>query len=81
MGAGQILTDKGFVSTSLDPIRAQLYGLNVARIIIPPNFSALYIEPFKKPDIRKLKEAEVLLPKDSKFRVVDPNKLILQVVK
>ena len=77
---GQTLTDRGFISTSLSSNIASSFNARTVTIFIPEGSMALYTEPFKT-NLGSWGESEVLLPRNSKFKVVDPNHLILQVVK
>jgi predicted ABC-type ATPase len=78
---GDSFSDKGFVSTTTDADVAKRYAEGqlggtdedqpaVARITVPAGTKAISTEPFKKNDTERTMN-EVLLPRNTQFRVVD----------
>jgi hypothetical protein len=90
---GEVIEDKGFVSTTLNPgTMSEFYGdedsrfykddnVTLLEIKVPKNTSALFV-PGIKSDYYKSNQAELLLNRGTKFKVVskEGNKLHLEVV-
>ena len=73
---GAIFRDKGFVSTSQDKDIAKEYGKNIIAIHIPKGSKVIDIDSMKMSGLFG-EEKEILLPRGSKFKIIDSHTLEL----